>query len=239
MIPRLSDTDRDGNLADNDILTVPPFGVVNTAITPGLLIFNSDANAFQFWDGELWRQLFYNTTTLMGNEGVVKVNSGGIDQELPKYNLTHSGNSYGTAQEVIYELPLNYASSPTTSWPENIVSPADSDIYVNTTSGYKWIENPILGQVHVWRLILNVDSRSNSSGSLLARLRNIDSNFEVNSIQLLPQGSSAGNILTFYFYTIADEASVGANKGYKLYLQADATCTATVHSFTRISNFKD
>lgn len=239
LIPRLTDADRDTNLADNDVLTVPPAGVVNANLTAGTLIFNTTTNNFQYWDGTLWRQLFVPTSSQAGNDGVVKVNSGNANAK-PSLNLVASGNTYGPRQQVLYAIPLMFAASPTTSWPETTVPfpGVTANIYDNTSG--KWRENEISGQVHVWRLIANVIPGSNSSGSVKATFLNPDSGFEVNSIQLLPSGSSgSGKLLTFYFYTIADPASLAPGKGYQLFLESDTGCNVIVESFTRVSLFKD
>lgn len=239
LIPRLTDTDRDTYLADNDVLTVPPAGVVNASLTAGTLIFNTTTNNFQYWDGTLWRQLFVPTSSQAGNDGVVKVNSGNANAK-PSLNLVASGNTYGPRQQVLYVTPLVFAASPTTSWPETTVPfpGVTANIYDNTSG--KWRENEISGQVHVWRLIANVTPGSNSSGSVKATFLNPDSGFEVNSIQLLPSGSSgSGKLLTFYFYTIADPASLAPGKGYQLFVESDTGCNVTVESFTRVSLFKD
>lgn len=239
LIPRLTDADRDTYLADNIASTVPPAGVVNASLTAGTLIFNTTTNNFQYWDGTLWRQLFVPTSSQAGNDGVVKVNSGNANVK-PSLSLSASGNTYGPRIQVLYATPLIFAASPTTSWPETTVPfpGVTSNIYVDATG--KWRENEISGQVHVWRLIANVIPGSSSSGSVKATFLNPDSGFEVNSIQLLPAGSSGvGKILTFYFYTIADPASLAVGKGYQLFMEADTGCSATVESFTRVSLFKD
>lgn len=237
LIPRLTDTDRNTNLADNDPLTVPPAGVVNSNLIAGTLIFNTTANNFQYWDGSLWKQIFVPTSSQAGNDGVVKVSSGNANVK-PSVNLSASGSGYGTKQQVLYATPLVFAASPTTSWPET-TSPfpgVTSNIYV---SG-KWRENEVYGQVHIWRVIANVTPGSNSSGSVKATFRNPDSGFEVNSIQLVPSGSSGvGNLLTFYFYTIADQASLDPGRGYQFFLESDIGCNVVIDSFTRVSLFKD
>lgn len=239
LIPRLTDTDRDTYLADNDVLTVPPAGVVNASLTAGTLIFNTTTNNFQYWDGTLWRQLFVPTSSQAGNDGVVKVNSGNANAK-PSLNLVASGNTYGPRQQILYATPLIFATSPTTSWPETTVPfPGVTANIYDGTSG-KWRENEISGQVHVWRLIANVTPGSNSSGSVKATFLNPDSGFEINSIQLLPSGSSgSGKLLTFYFYTIADPASLAPGRGYQLFVESDTGCNVTVESFTRVSLFKD
>lgn len=239
LIPRLSDADRNTNLADNDPLTVPPAGVVNPSLTNGTLIFNTTSNTFQYWDGTVWRQLFVTTSSQAGNDGVVKVNSGNANVK-PSINLSASGSGYGPKQQVLYATPLVFAASPTTSWPETTVPfpGVTSNIYISATG--KWRENEIYGQVHIWRLIANVTPGSNSSSSVKATFRNPDSGFEVTSIQFLPSGSSGvGNLLTFYFYTIADAASLDPGRGYQLFLESDSNSNALIDSFTRVSLFKD
>lgn len=239
LIPRLTDTDRDTYLADNIASTVPPAGVVNANLVAGTLIFNKTTNNFQYWDGTLWRQLFVPTSSQAGNDGVVKVNSGNANVK-PTLNLVASGNGYGTRQQVVYTTPLVFASSPTTSWPETTVPfpGVTSNIYTAATN--KWRENEIYGQVHVWRLIANIMPNSNSLGSVKATFKNPDSGFEVNSIQLVPSGSNGiGNLLTFYFYTIADPASLDPGRGYQLFMESDINCDVQIESFTRVSMFKD
>lgn len=239
LIPRLSDADRNTNLADNDPFTVPPAGVANPSLTSGTLIFNTTSNTFQYWDGTVWRQLFVTTSSQAGNDGVVKVNSGNANVK-PSINLSASGSGYGPKQQVLYATPLVFAASPTTSWPETTVPfpGVTSNIYISATG--KWRENEIYGQVHIWRLIANVTPGSNSSSSVKATFRNPDSGFEVTSIQFLPSGSSGvGNLLTFYFYTIADAASLDPGRGYQLFLESDSNSNALIDSFTRVSLFKD
>ncbi len=239
LIPRLSDADRNANLADNDPLTVPPAGVVNPNLTSGTLIFNTTSNTFQYWDGTSWRQLFVTTSSQAGNDGVVKVNSGNANVK-PSINLTASGSGYGPKQQVLYATPLVFAPSPTTSWPETTVPFPGVTANIYTSASGKWRENEIYGQVHIWRLIANVTPGSNSSGSVKATFRNPDSGFEVTSIQLLPSGSSGvGNLLTFYFFTIADAASLDPGRGYQLFMESDTNCNVLVDSFTRVSLFKD
>lgn len=241
LIPRLTDAQRDASLADNNPTTVPPAGVVNTNLTAGTLIFNTTENRFEFWDGLLWKQLFVATSSQAGNDGVVKINSGASNTK-PTYNLVKENNSYGPEQQVIYTTPLSFAAFPTTSWPETTVPfpGTTSNIYIGTTNAtQRWIENNIDGQVHVWRLIIKVTAGASSLGSLKATFRNPNTSFEVSGISLLPAGSQASKVLTFYFYTIADSDSTSPGRGYQLFLQADVNCTVEVDSFTRVSLFKD
>ena len=239
LIPRLTDAERDANLADNDPLTT---GVVNPSLTAGTLIFNTTENRFEFWDGTVWRQLFVATSSQAGNDGVVKINSeaGGTK---PTVNLGANGSTYGTAIQIIYTTPLIFAPSPTTSWPETTVPfpGVTENIYIGTTAAtQRWRENEINGQVHIWRVIAKVTAGSGSSSSVKATFKNPDSGFEVNSIALVPAGSNSNpKLLTFYFYTIADPDSFTPGKGYQLWMEADATVKVEMESMTRVSLFKD
>lgn len=227
LIPRLTDAERDANL------------IVNPNLASGTLFYNTTVNAFQYWDGSTIRQVFVATSSQAGNDGVVKINSGNAGVK-PTLNLTAAGSGYGPKQQVVYAVPLVFAASPTTSWPETTVPfpGVTSNIYNSTTN--KWRENEVYGQVHIWRLIANITPGSNSSGSVKATLTNPDSGFIVNSIQFLPSGSNGvGNVLTFYFYTIADAASLDPGRGYQLFLESDTGCNVVVDSFTRVSLFKD
>lgn len=132
LIPRLTDTERDTYLADNNISTDPPIGVVNTALTIGTLIFNTTQNRFEFWDGKLWRQLFVPTSSTSGNDGVVKINSG-ANNSKPVISLNSDGSRYGIAHIVLFTVPLVFADSPTTSWPETTIPypGLTSNIYIS------------------------------------------------------------------------------------------------------------
>ncbi len=242
LIPRLSSSERNTNLADNDPLTVPPAGINNSALTSGTLIYNTSENRFEFWDGLVWRQLFVATSSQAGNDGVVRIESGSGGAK-PTVNLAANGNTYGTPQQILYPTPLVFAPSPTTSWPENTVPfpGISSNIYVGSSGAtQRWRENEINGQVHIWRVIAKVTAGSNAASSVKTTFKNPDSGFEVNSIALLPSGSSGTpKTLTFYFYTIADPDSLAPGKGYQLWVEADATCTFQMESMTRVSLFKD
>ncbi|SFI64994.1 hypothetical protein SAMN05421638_0460 [Kaistella treverensis] len=242
LIPKLTDVQRDTNLADNNPATVPPAGVANAALTEGTLIFNTTSNAFQYWDGTLWRQFFVATSSVAGNDGVVKILSGGTGQVKPVLNLQAAHGTYGPEQQVLYQIPLNFAPSPTTSWPETTPDVADKTpyIYLNSPSG-RFRENEIGGQVHIWRLVVFANAGSGATGSINAKFQNTVSGFIVNSIGMVPAASnfSPGNVVTFYFYTIADPDSLAPGQGYQLTLSADINVNVTIDSFTRVSLFKD
>lgn len=242
LIPRLTEQERDSHLADDDPATIPPVGVQNAALEAGTLIFNSSANAFQYWDGVRWQQFYYNPISKEGNEGVVRIDGSSVYGNLHRqaFTLNHSSNNFGPAVTLSYSYPLVLAPSPTTSWPENILNPQDSDIYYQGANGWRLKENTVPGQVHVWRLIVEVNGTSGSSGSMMAVLRNPDSGFSVNAISLIPGGiNHLPNKLTFYFYTIADEYSLSENRGYEILLSATRDVQVRIESLTRISMSKD
>lgn len=242
LIPRLSDAERNTNLADNDPLTIPPAGVANINLSAGTLIYNTSTNRFEFWDGLVWRQLFVATSSQAGNDGVVKINSG-FGGAKPTVSLAAGGNTYGPPKQILYTIPLVFAPSPTTSWPETTVPfpGTTSNIYIGTdATTQRWRENEINGQVHIWRVIAKVTAGSNAASSVKTTFKNPDSGFEVNSIALVPSGSSGQpKVLTFYFYTIADPDSLTPGKGYQLWMEADAAVTVEMESMTRVSLFKD
>ena len=151
LVPRLTDSERDTKLADNDPLTVPPAGVVNLNLAAGTLIYNTTADRFEFWDGLVWRQLFVATSSVAGNDGVVKVDSGAGGVK-PILSLAGAGNTYGSPVQVLYSTPLTFAASPTTSWPETTVPypGVTANIYSGATAAtQRWRENLIMGQVHI------------------------------------------------------------------------------------------
>lgn len=102
LIPRLTETERNTSLSDNDVNTVPPAGVVNTNLMAGTLIFNTTQNRFEFWDGTLWRQLFVATNSAAGNDGVVRID-GGADGVHPTVD------DFGNPKPLVYTTPLTFA----------------------------------------------------------------------------------------------------------------------------------
>ena len=248
LIPRLTSAERDANLADNDIATVPPAGITNTDITEGLLIFNTDVNAFEYWDGELWRRVDFNTpnnsTPGIANDGSVVIYGSLVDGQTYKqeFNLSASQGTFGTPVYIDFENPtdLVFAGFPTTSWPANEMNPGSAAIYNDSDNDgvYKFRENGVPGQVHIWRLIVNEEAGSSNSGDVKAVLTNPTSGFSVSSISPKP-GGGGSNVLTFYFYTIADANSLAPGGGYRIYMQANSDSEVTVESLTRISMAKN
>ena len=213
-------------------------------------------SGFFYWDdpGQKWRRLFVASSSASGNDGVVRID-GQSGSATNKPVLVNVGAQSGFAsfpsnginvpaqiKQIQYTLPLAYAPSPTTSWPENIVSPQDSDIYINNIAahGGKFRENPISGQVHLWRIIARLEVGASSTASVSCLLRNPDSGFVTTSLQLIPGNSGGGPIITFNFTTIADTNSTDPARGYQFWLDANVKLdTVTILDVTRVSLFKD
>jgi hypothetical protein len=70
-----------------------------------------------------------------------------------------------TYENIVYQTPINivtdFACSAYNQWPENVGTPVPGDIY-NPTTGH-FIENPIAGQVHMWRVIVSYSGKNNGS----------------------------------------------------------------------------
>ena len=86
--------------------------------------------------------------------------------------------------------------------------------------------------MHVWRLNVFVATGANSAGSNMAIPI---SNFEINAIHQIPARSGTGNLVNFYFYTIADNESLDYGRGFKIFLSSENDCTVIFKPLTRIS----
>lgn len=134
--------------------------------------------------------------------------------------------------------PLSLSSSPTTEFPQNIVSPTDSDLWKTATSTL--IENTVPGQAHWWRFIFDYSGKSiNNNTGLELKLRNILSGFEGKSQITLPSGETNNNNFIATIITIADGASLpspfGTGQGYQLWIESTSGITFELTSVTRIS----
>jgi hypothetical protein len=140
----------------------PPANV--TAPTAGMVIYDSSNKTLRYYNGTQWSTVISSQTLTTANEGVVKLNSGaGVK---PSFAFRSSGGvPLMTYQNIVYQTPMNivtdFASSPTTTWPENIINPVPGDIYDSATN--RFLENPIAGQVHMWRVIVSYANKNNGS----------------------------------------------------------------------------
>lgn len=172
------------------------------------------------------------------NEGQVKLNDGNSLQ--PTFNW-NGGIPPGTAQQIIYASPLGFSGSPITQFPENISSPADSDLYdfVNDT----FIENTVLGQSNFWRINLSYSGKAaNVASGIEIVIENTLSGFIEEKIVTLPRIVTSGNA-SVTLITIADEFSlpspIGTGQGYEISLNSTDDITVVVESITRFNYQKN
>ncbi len=220
--------------------TSDPVANVATNARAGMILFDTTNKTIRYYDGITWNTVLY-TDLLQSNEGVVKLNSGSGTPVKPTFAFSSAGGApihTNTFYRIEYTLPLVFADPPTTSWPENIISPTQADFYTTDVSlRGRYLENPINGQVHIWRVIVAYSGKNNGSVAYLTvRMSNPDSTFSIDQTAVAPNGLSAGN-LVYYLVSIADPASIG--KGYIIELTSDTPLTATIDSITRISTNKD
>ncbi|BFO67482.1 hypothetical protein [Chryseobacterium sp. KCF3-3] len=206
----------------------------------GMIIYDSTNKTLRYYNGIQWSTIISSQTLTTANEGVVKLNSGNGNK--PTFLFRNSGGiPLQTYQNIIYQSPINlstdFSSSPTTSWPENILSPTVGDFYNSSTN--RFLENPIGGQVHTWRIIVKYSNKNNGSvGNVTVNLSNPvpPSTFSIDQTAIAPNGVTSGN-LVFYLVSIADNLSIGS--GYSLKIQSDTPMDAVIDSITRISQAKD
>ena len=152
-------------------------------------------------------------------------------------NLVYTRLVFDNDTGTVVDGELDLSAPPTTTWPPNNTNPAQSDVYdfANDT----FIENPVLGQAHIWRVTLTYTKSKNKGIGLGVRLRNPNSTFTAEQVQSLPVDGTQGNV-SFLIITIADAASLppplGTGNGYIFEVGADADITeVVVDNVTRIS----
>ncbi|MDH5032987.1 hypothetical protein [Chryseobacterium cucumeris] len=216
----------------------PPANV--TTPTAGMIIYDSTNKTLRYYNGTQWSTVISSVTLTTANEGVVKLNSGaGVK---PFFAFKSSGGvPLMTYQNIVYQTPMNivtdFAVPPTTTWPENIISPVPGDIYDPATG--RFLENPIAGQVHMWRVIVSYANKNNGSVAFVTvNLSNPvpPSTFSIDQTAVAPNGVTSGD-LVFYLVSVADPLSIGS--GYLIKIKSDTSLDATINSITRISQAKD
>ncbi|MEP1473107.1 MAG: hypothetical protein ABJK25_19175, partial [Halieaceae bacterium] len=211
--------------------------------TAGMMIYDTEVKAIKFFNGTDW-------ISLTSNAGQVKIdgyNTGGDTTTKPNYTL--DGNLSGGAiqyQKISYDSASSgdlVFSSGSTSWPQNVVTPDDEDFY--NFDDDTFLENPILRQAHIWRVVVNfVKSTSgNKTAAISIQISNpsATSTFAVSQLQSVSPAIGQGT-LVYNIISIADEASVpglptsdpGA-VGYEFGIGADVDLVVTIDSITRIS----
>lgn len=163
--------------------------------------------------------------------GQVKINTGNSVQ--PSFALTAN-----TPQIFSYASPLGLSSFPTTTWPQMVGTPSDSDVvdFVNGT----FLENLRSGQKHVWRFEFGYSGKpNNQTCQVIVRLYNSLSGFERFENIFLSDVSTSGSFKSD-FITIADSASLppplGSGQGYLLEVISQRAMTIFLKDSTRFSD---
>ncbi|ALR29681.1 hypothetical protein ATE47_03690 [Chryseobacterium sp. IHB B 17019] len=222
-------------VSTNSTMVIPRLPNPNIIAAPveGMLVYDSTNKTIRYFDGVNWSTLMYSKEQTKSNEGVVKISGGG--GTLPTWTNVPAN----TTKQVMYSTPLSYASSPTTSWPDNS-PPSDAKIFKNN----QFIENAVMGQVHQWRIIINYTKGSNaSSQDIRFILRNPSSGFRSEASAVIPSNKTSG-VLVYNFTTIADGASLppplGTGGGYIIeWVSSDPVALLSIDSVTRISSQKN
>jgi len=215
------------------------------------------------YDEGTWRTFYTansNFNPAPGGSGVVSVTGTGVNNSDPnnpvvdrvvgegRVKINGSGGSQPTFSlvanvETVVDfgvLGLDFSSSPTNEWPQNVLVPSDSDIWRPISKSL--IENTIPGQTHVWRVIFDYSGKNlNQLVGLDVILKNNLSGFIVQGTMTLPAGRTADSNQQQLLITIADGSSLpapfGSGVGYQLLFRANRSLNIVVQSITRISQF--
>ncbi len=175
------------------------------------------------------------------DSGQVKINDGnGAPAQWAFGDADSIDNQW---QPINYALPLGISAEPTTSWPQTMPAPTDADIYDSANGTF--LENPVLGQVHFWRLSFEFFKAAGPNTEVFFEIRNTLSGFVVNKrIIAAVEGQPIFNVVSFI--TIADGASLppplGTGQGYEIrvfatnnLLQSEAGTYLRINAITRVS----
>ena len=210
----------------------------NATRAPGMMMYDSTTKTMKYWDGDYW-------VPLTGNSGQVKINGYDIGSGEQKVVLNLLGPAGGVLrfQDLAFDeapggvvLPddLALSPSPTTTWPANVADPKDIDVYAFDTD--RFLENPIEGQAHIWRVVMSY-VKNNGNTTFVLRLENPDTGFTQDQLQTVTGETAVrSGTIVFNILTIADADSIPV--GYKMSVASEDPTTVTVESVTRFSLLK-
>lgn len=211
-------------MTSNVNVTIPPLGTPTTAaVRQNFTFIKSEIEALQ---------------DLRNNAGQIKAN---YDSTLVLINFT--ANTVKTFDLISAVATLS--SSPTTTFPVAGLTQSYADMF-DTLRGSspngRLIENPIMGQCHLWRIQGNYSNKAQAQvGQLKIRIRNPVSGFIYDSSIVLADGVTSDTFNTVLI-SIADNASIPSPNGYVLEAFTsftDTDFTVSITSITRISNAFD
>jgi hypothetical protein len=207
----------------------------------GMVIYDMDASALKYYDGEQW-------ISLQSNSGQVKINGYdiGAGEVQPTISLAAPSGGVLQFEELVYdtdpaadivaEEDMVLAGDPTTTWPANVEVADRTPSQVYEFADDTFLENPIPGQAHIWRLILSYTKGAGGTTFVLRIENPSPSSSFIQEQQQTVTGESSvrDGTLVFNVLTIADSASIGS--GYAFSIAADdAISSVTLESVTRFS----
>lgn len=171
----------------------------------------------------------------------------GIPQTQSDYTFLLSESVFGP--QVIADFDeddFDIADPPVTRWPENATNTTKSGIWdeVNHTI----LENPIEGQVHFWRIVIEyeVPNGNSQKGSIEASITNpnVLSTFSTSNTTSVIDGQGGAIIKsTFLFLSVSDSfslpSSTSGGLGYNIGFRANTDVTISLRSILRVSIFTD
>ncbi|APD07017.1 hypothetical protein UJ101_01501 [Flavobacteriaceae bacterium UJ101] len=233
-----------------------------TSPQEGMIYYDSTNKLFSFYDGTQWQYLNFSSQIEQHdrNSGQVKINGYDNGSGTTKITFTNIGGNPDSngdftlipivldTDESLDEITpgeLVISGSPTTTWPKNLDSSLTNNQLQETIYDFDndtFLENPVPGQVTIWRIILSFTKSSAATG-IIFRLYNPspDSSFDERKLIHISPEHIKGN-LVFNIITIGDQLSIpspiGNNnaKGYRFEIGADDMMDSiTLESITRIS----
>ncbi len=213
------------------VTTTEMNGILNPVA--GSVVFNTDSAAMFYFDGAAWVQQIPGTGK-PSTAGQVIINQDiTIQVSADAAAITPQATNF---TPLIYPDPsdLQISFPPITQWPDNEENPGDDAVYNSTTNAF--LENQILGQTHIWRIIVEYikpsQERNNAIGIIFRT--ETSSGFSQDYTQVTPQGISNGE-LVFNVITIADETSLADGYTFSASTDADNPITLIFKSITRVS----
>ncbi len=251
--------------SDSGIL-LPRISNSNDITNPqeGMVYYDSANKLFTFYDGTAWRYINFSDQDEKHdrNSGQVKINGYDNGSGVEKITFTNFGgnpdnNGDFTLVPIVFDTDealdeitageLVLSESPLTTWPANLSSSLTDSQRQETIYDFindTFLENPILGQVSIWRIILSFEktSKASTETGVIFRLYNPspDSAFDERKLVHISPEHIKGR-LTFNLITIADQLSVPGQgntnaQGYRFEIGADDVLSIlAVESITRIS----
>jgi hypothetical protein len=171
---------------------------------------------------------------------VKKIEAGQVKINYTGLSVTNFVSSVVKTFDINVATPV-VVGSPTTTYPNS--TPTNYSGVFSASRGSsptgRLIENPIIGQLHTWRIQYSYSNKaSGSNGAFDLIFTNPVSGFQFIMSNTFPSGRTNG-VLNSIAITVADNESIPSPKGYILQAMTsftDTDLTIEILSITRISN---